>query len=228
MCDSEGLNPIRLTSFGGPEVGSPRWSPDGKQLAFDSHAKGHADIYELNVEGGLPRRITSESSTDVLPSWSKDGRWIYFSSNRTGNVQVWKVPVEGGDAVQVTKQGGIEPFESPDGKSVYYCKGISLPGLWRVPVEGGEETPVFNRQAWWGDWALVNDGIYFLDWVKTDRPWAIAIEFFSFATHQVTQVAPLGMRPSLDGFAASPDHRWILYTEVTPADNDIMMVENFR
>ena len=225
MCDSEGLNPIRLTSFGGPRVGSPRWSPDGKQIAFDSHAKGYADIYVLSVEGGLPRRITSESSTDVLPSWSKDGRWIYFSSNRSGNDQVWKVPVEGGDAVQVTKQGGIEPFESPDGKFVYYCKGISTPGLWRVPVEGGEETPVFNLKAGWGNWALVNDGIYFVD---SDAKDGVAIEFFSFATHQIKQVAWLGKITMEYGFAASPDRRWILYTQDAPGDDDIMLVENFR
>ena len=180
------------------------------------------------MEGGLPRRITSESSTDVLPSWSKDGRWIYFASNRSGNDQVWKVPVEGGDPVQVTKQGGIEPFESPDGKFVYYCKGISTPGLWRVPVEGGEETPVFNLKAGWGNWALVNDGIYFIDWVaKPDAPWEFAIEFFSFATPQV-MYAELGKLGMPRGFAASPDHRWILYTQVAPGDNDIMLVENFR
>src|SRR5437667_1050688 len=164
-----------------------------------------------------------------MPSWSKDGRWIYFSSNRSGNYQVCKVPVEEGAAVQVTKQGGFEPFESPDGKFVYYCKGITGPGLWRVPVEGGEETLVFNLKAGWGSWALVKDGIYFIDWVKTDAPWAFAIEFFSFATHRVTQVAPLGkITISLNGFAASPDGRWILYTQVAPGDNDIMLVENFR
>jgi len=78
-------------------------------------------------------------------------------------------------------------------------------------------------------WALVKDGIYFIDWVKTDAPWAFAIEFFSFATHRVTQVAPLGkITISLNGFAASPDDRWILYTQVAPGDNDIMLVENFR
>lgn len=228
-CDSEGLNPIQLTSFGGPEVGTPRWSPDGKQIAFDSHAKGDADIYVLGVEGGVPRRITSDSSDDVVPSWSKDGRWIYFSSNRSGNSQVWKVPVEGGDAVQVTKQGGFVPFESHDGKFVYYCK-YSAPGVWRVPVEGGEEMAVFNLKAgMWGNWALVNDGIYFIDWVaKKDAPWEFAIEFFSFATHQIKQVAWLGKITISFGLAASPDQRWILYTQVTPGDNDIMLVENFR
>src|SRR6185369_6204743 len=124
----------------------------------DSHARGDADIYILGVEGGLPRRLTTDSSDDVVPSWSKDGRWIYFSSNRSGNPQVWKAPVEGGNAVQLTEQGGFTPFESPDGKYVYYCKSFSAPGLWRVPLEGGEEMAVFNLKAgMWGNWALVND-----------------------------------------------------------------------
>jgi Tol biopolymer transport system component len=233
MCDSEGLNPIQLTTFGGPEVGAPRWSPDGKLLAFDSHTKGYADIYVLNVEGGLPRRLTTESFMDVAPSWSRDGRWIYFSSNRSGDSQVWKLPVEGGDAMQVTKQGGFVPFESADGKFVYYSKGFSAPGLWRVPAEGGEETLVFNLKAgMWGNWALVNDGIYFIDWVaKKDSllPWEFAVEFFSFATHQITQVARLRKIPiDFMGLAASPDQRWILYTQIDAGGNDIMLVENFR
>jgi len=228
-CDSEGLNPIQLTSFGGPEAGSPRWSPDGKQITFDSHAKGDADIYVLSVEGGVSRRITTDSSDDVVPSWSKDGRWIYFSSNRSGTYQVWKVPVEGGDAVQLTKQGGFGPCESADGTLVfYYSKGLSVPGLWRVPVEGGEESPVFNLRS--PNWTVMNDGIYFMDWVKTDGqlPWEFAIKFFSFDTHQITQVAYLGKITTARGLTASPDHRSILYTQVTPGNHDIMLVENFR
>src|SRR4029079_12388770 len=126
-------------------------------------------------------------------------------------------PVEGGNAVQLTEQGGFTPFESPDGKYVYYCKSFSAPGLWRVPLEGGEEMAVFNLKAgMWGNWALVNDGIYFIDWVaKKDSlvPREFAIEFFSFATHQITQVAWLGKITICFGLAASPDHRWILYTQ---------------
>ena len=227
MCDSEGRNPIHLTSFGGPEVGTPRWSPDGKQIAFDSRAKGDLDIYLLSVEGGPPRRITSDSSEDHLPSWSQDGRWVYFASDRSGKFQVWKVPVEGGEAVQVTKQGGLLAFESADGKFVYYSKGTLIPGLWRVPVEGGEETLVFNlKTGMWGNWALVNDGIYFVD---PDAKDGVAIEFFSFATRQITQVAGLGkILIFAHGLAASPDHRWILYTQSYQGDRNIMVVENFR
>jgi len=52
-CDSDGSNPIQLTLLGAPNTGTPRWSPDGRQIAFDSRKEGHADIYVINAEGGL-------------------------------------------------------------------------------------------------------------------------------------------------------------------------------
>ena len=88
--------------------------------------------------------------------------------------------------MQVTKQGGAGPFESPDGKTVYYEKGKGeVPGLWKVPVEGGEETLVLEQlgAADWLSWGLTTEGIYFYH-ASTK-----AIEFFSFATHKTTQIA---------------------------------------
>ena len=123
VCESDGSKPVQLTNFGGPIAGTPRWSPDGRQVVLDCNAGGNEDIYVVSVEGGPPRRLTSEKSEDVTPSWSRDGRWIYFASDRTGNWQVWKLPAEGGKAVQVTKGGGFAAFESYDGKTLYYAKG---------------------------------------------------------------------------------------------------------
>jgi Tol biopolymer transport system component len=83
ICDHEGRNPIQLTSFGGFAVGSPRWSPDSRWIAFDSPTKaGNDDIYVIGADGGQSRRLTSGPSNNVRPSWSHDGRWIYFGSNR--------------------------------------------------------------------------------------------------------------------------------------------------
>ena len=83
ICDRNGANALQLTRFGG-QAGTPRWSPDGRSIAFDAEKEGQCDIYVLEVAGGLPRRLTSEASSDVVPSWSGDGRWVYFGSNRTG------------------------------------------------------------------------------------------------------------------------------------------------
>jgi Tol biopolymer transport system component len=228
VCASDGTNPIQLTSFD-RSTGTPRWSPDGRHIAFDSRAETHSDIYVISAEGGSPLRITTGDSDAVVPSWSRDGRGIYFASNRTGNYQVWKAPAEGGAAVQVTKQGGFAAFESPDGKFIYYGKGRALPGIWRVAVEGGEETQVLDqpKAGYWGYWALVDDGIYFVNVAVKSRP---TIEFFSFATGRVSRIAAMEKEAArfCAGFAISPDGRWLLYAQVDLSGSDIMLVENFR
>jgi len=226
MCDSDGANLVQLTSFD-RTTGTPRWSPDGRRIAFDSRMETHSDVYVMGAEGGNPRRLTTETSDDVVPSWSRDGRWIYFASNRTGDYQVWKVPAEGGEASQVTKRGGFAAFESPDGKFVYYT--ALKPGIWRVSVEGGEETPVLDqpRLGYWGYWAVVDRGIYF---VNTEVKLHPTIEFFSFATGRVRQIGAMEKEAVLldPGIAISPDGRWILYAQVDQSGSNIMLVEKFR
>src|SRR5207248_9673997 len=101
---------------------SPRWSPDGQQIAFDSRARGNADIFVMDPRGGPPHQLTNETSADVIPSWSRDGRWSYFASARSGPWEGWKMPSAGGPAAQVTRHGGFGAFESPEGKFVYYTK----------------------------------------------------------------------------------------------------------
>ena len=227
-CDSDGTNPIQLTSSAGHGAGTARWSPDGRHIAFDSRPEGHADIFVMSAEGGSPRRLTTDPANDVVPSWSRDGRWIYFASNRSGTREVWKAPAEGGQAVQVTKQGGFAAFESPDGRLLYYAK-FDSPGLWRVPVEGGEESLVLDqlRSGYWGAWAVADKGVYFIN--PEEKPRA-AIEFFSFATRRITRIALLEKEPAkfTPNLALSPDGRSILYTQLDQSGNDIMLVENFN
>jgi Tol biopolymer transport system component len=226
MCDSDGANPVQVTSLN-KIAGTPRWSPDGQQIAFDLYPDARGDIYVIRADGGPPRPIVTGDSEDHLPSWSIDGRWIYFASNRTGERQVWKVPAEGGKAVQVTKQGGEIAFESPDGRHVYYIKD-SAPGIWRVSVDGGEEIQVFEsfRSELFNDWAVVSDGIYF---INPDAKDGVAVEFFNFATREVKLVGALGkvaIHPF--GMAVSPDRRQIVYAQDDNPGGDIMLVENFR
>jgi acetylornithine deacetylase/succinyl-diaminopimelate desuccinylase-like protein len=227
MCRSDGSDLVQLTRFNSVS-GTPRWSPDGQQIAFDSGAGGNADIYIVESRGGPPRRLTSEPSHEIVPSWSRDGRWIYFASNRSGSGQVWKMPAAGGPAVQVTRHGGFAAFESPDGRFLYDAKGLTVPGLWRIPTNGGEETEVISslEAGYWGDWAVVEGGIYYLD-TTTTKP---AIAFFDFTTHRTTRVFDLENPParSAPGLAVSPDKKTILYTQLDALNSDIMLVENFR
>jgi Tol biopolymer transport system component len=186
-------------------------------------------VYVINSTGGKPRQVTTEQSEECCASWSRDGQWIYFGSDRNGSLQIWKVPSTGGPAVQVTSHGGFEGFESLDGRHFYYAKGRDIPGIWRIAVGGGEETPVLDHHGagLWRSWAVTEQGIYFATAETPNRP---IIEFFSFATRQVTPIAtidkPISSRVA--GLSASRDGRWIVYTQIDHQNSDIMLMEGFR
>jgi Tol biopolymer transport system component/DNA-binding winged helix-turn-helix (wHTH) protein len=234
VCDSDGRHPFRLVSSSEiTGTGSPRWSPDGRHIVLDAWARGPS-IFVVSPDGGSPRRLTEESADGYMPSWSNDGHWIYFSSNRTGEFQIWRMPVEGGQAVRVTKNGGFEALEGPDGRSLYYSKidkheaRSGSAHLWKISLENGKETLALDEPVYTRYWTVTKRGIYFIpaDWSR--RP---AIELFSFATGQVTQVVPLERPPvayANPGLTISPDGRWILCALVEQDSSDIMLVENFR
>ena len=226
MCRSDGSDVVQLTHFN-VVSGTPRWSPDGQQIVFDSSAPGNTDIFVVDAQGGVPHQLTSEPSSESVPSWSRDGHWIYFASDRTGRYEVWKTALTGGSAVQVTHQGGFAAIESPNGRFVYYAKSQTLPGLWRIPTEGGEEVEIISslEAGHWGYWAVVENGIYYLD--TTAKP---AIAFFDVNTRRATRIFDLENRPAKEapGLAVSPDKGTILYTQLDSLSRDIMLVENFR
>jgi Tol biopolymer transport system component/DNA-binding winged helix-turn-helix (wHTH) protein len=227
-CDREGHNPVQLTSLAGPTPGSPRWSPDGRWIAFDCINEQNYDLYVISAAGGLPRRLTAGASDNVRPSWSRDGRWIYFASRRRGEFAIWKVPAQGGGAVQVVNtRGGNEVFESPDGKSVYYAKG-NEPGLWKAPVDGGEATRVLE-QVIFGDWSLADHGICFLNFNEPD---AVALHFFSFAAHKTSLLRRFSKETRIGSYntsvSSTADGRWIIYTQLDQLSSDLMLVEKFR
>lgn len=74
-----GGDPIQLTRSG--QDTQPRWSPDGKALAFVSARAERPQIYILPVDRpGEPRAITKHENGATSPEWSPDGQWIAYLS----------------------------------------------------------------------------------------------------------------------------------------------------
>jgi Tol biopolymer transport system component/predicted Ser/Thr protein kinase len=222
VCNSDGSNLVQVTKMGGPHTGSARWSPDGEQIVFDSRPQGQSDIFVVAASGGKPRQLTTNSASDQIPSWSRDGKWIYFTSNRSGRAEVWKTPAPAGgtsvpeDPQPVTQNGGSYPFESADGRFVYYARGGSV---WRMPVEGGEESRVVESASQY--FALAANGLYFI------QPGEGSIRYLDLTTKATHTVAVLDP-PPFWGFTVSPDGRTLLFTLVDNYDTDLMLVEHFR
>jgi hypothetical protein len=218
---------VQLTNIGF-HSGTPRWSPDGRWIAFDARVEDHALIYVVDVEGRNLHAITHGDSDNVVPSWSRDGRSIYFASPRTGSRQIWKHSLEDRSERRLTEHGGFDPLESYDGRTIYYSK-FDEPGIWSMPASGGSESPVVTGKpqvSYWGHWAVTESGLYLLDVNAEPRP---TIEFYSFATRRITPVLSLEEKPSdwQPSLSASRDGRTIFYSQYDP-QSVIKMVENFR
>src|SRR5262249_52279978 len=126
---------------GGPPVGSPRWSPDGSKIAFDSRLPGVASVYVVGANGGPATRLTNDASNNHLPIWSADGRWIYFGSDRSGHQDVWKMAAGGGTPIQVTQNGGDSPKRFPGDPWIYFWNNNEV---WRMPESGGAAEKMIN------------------------------------------------------------------------------------
>jgi Tol biopolymer transport system component len=226
VCDSDGRNPVQLTSFD-RHSGTPRWSSDGRRLAFDSLEAGDWNVYVVDADGGKARRMTPEATADNRGTWSRDGRWVYFDSDRSGRREIWKIPSAGGEAVQVTRNGGVYALESWDGKHLYYSKAEMGAGIWRVPASGGDETELLPGPVLWGDWALSRSGITFRN-PEVGGGRRHSIRYFDFATGRVTDLSKDEGRFGRYWLAVSPDEEWILYSQFPPGTSELTLVENFR
>ena len=230
-CDRNGQNLIQVTAMG--TAGAPRWSPDGKEIAFDVGLgrswQEARSVFVVNADGGTARSLVQDNFSNNVPSWSSDGKWVYFASNRTGDWQVWKIPASGGTLVQVTKQGGFASMEAPDGEYLYYAKhNYENPEIWRVPVAGGEETPIYPgaRPLDWGAWTLVENGLLFvaLDDSGIDR--VPTVKLYDFSKQSVRNLAVLEKTPFW--LTATHDGKSVLFDQPGEEESHIMLLENFR
>jgi imidazolonepropionase-like amidohydrolase/Tol biopolymer transport system component len=123
--------------LGGPAFAmQPRFSPDGRSIAFISDRDGNFNIWLTDTDGANPRQVSKEKSREVnSPAWSPDGEYIFvrkhFVEQRSlGAGEVWMYHVSGSGGLQVTtrtswqKDAG-EPVISPDGKFLYYSKDVT-------------------------------------------------------------------------------------------------------
>jgi Tol biopolymer transport system component/DNA-binding winged helix-turn-helix (wHTH) protein len=225
VSESDGENPMQLTSFEGPYVSTPRWSPDGGWLVFEARPNGNADLYAIICDGGDARPLTTSAHDDLAPTFSPKGEWIFFASSRKDGWQIWKLPANGGRAIQITRQGGFAAQVSHDGRTLLFTKQDTS-GVWQLPIEGGAETWIFGEveSTDWGSWSPVENGVYFFR--RADYPVPDTLAFFDFATRDVRMIHTSKRVPESDvALAVSRDGRRILYGQLDYRERDLVMVQ---
>ena len=133
-------------------VSDPRFSPDGKWLAYvrteiDRESNDYKSaIWLVPADGGRPRPFTAGDRRDSAPRWSPDGRWLAFVSNRGGEKakpQIYLIPTDGGEARRLTsmENGAGEPAWSPDGGCLAFTARLNAEEM-AAESEPQLETPL--------------------------------------------------------------------------------------
>jgi Tol biopolymer transport system component/serine/threonine protein kinase len=121
---------------------SPRISPDGRLIAFESSRSGGGDIWIAAADGARPRQLTFLQGA-AQPFWSPDGRVIAFAAAAPGQMRpdIWVVDARGGTPRQLTSDPSYDTLLgwSADGQWLYFRSDQAGSGwdVWRVPVSGG-------------------------------------------------------------------------------------------
>jgi len=117
----------------------PRFSPDGKRIAFTSDRDGLENLWIMDIDGGNARQITKERERQVSnPVWSPDGQYLigrkHFRNTRSlGAGEMWLYHIGGGNGLQLTQrrnweQNASEPELSRDGRYLYWSEDMTPGG----------------------------------------------------------------------------------------------------
>ncbi|MGB8473975.1 MAG: PDZ domain-containing protein [Candidatus Acidiferrum sp.] len=145
IASREGGSARRLTSHVGDEL-YPKFSPDGKWIAFTGEYDGNPDVYLIPSEGGEPKRLTYHPSNDLVLGWTPDGKDILFRSNRFNeplgrSTRLYLISPQGGSPRPLPVPRGDLTSFSPDGTKIVYLETSQEFRTWKR-YRGGWSLPI--------------------------------------------------------------------------------------
>ncbi len=191
---SDGSERLQLTL---PPMGVslPRWSPDGKRIAFVAQASAGKPfkIYLIAREGGIPEQAIAGDTNQGEPSWSPDGHSIAFGIwywlNRTSTPQVNLLDLR---TRQVTtlqgSQGSFAARWSPDGRYIAALTSDASQNLVLIDLETHKRTELFDRAAY-PNWSRDGRYIYFAR-PYSDDPGLYRVRVSDRSVEKITTLDP--------------------------------------
>lgn len=154
---------------------SPRFSPDGQQLAYTSYHPGNANLYITDLgQEHLTRAISRRRGLNLAPAWSPNGTDLAITLSRDGNPDIYLMTTKGEILERLTKNSGINvsPTWSPDGNQLafvsdrsgnpqIYVMDIRSGNVRRITFQGIDNTePNWSPDGDWLAYSGLSDGNY--------------------------------------------------------------------
>ena len=150
---------------------SPKFSPDGKLLAYTSYHPGNPNLYITDwQEAKTTRAISRHEGLNLAPAWSPDSKTMVITLSVDGNPDLYLINTKGAILDRLTKNTGINvsPSWSPDGKKIafvsdrsgnpqIYIMNVKTKAVRRITFQGNDNTePSWSPN---GEW-IAYSGLY--------------------------------------------------------------------
>jgi len=223
LCDTDGQQLRQLTHFGGPWLGTIRWSPDSSSIVFDARPKGHSAIFRMAVHEGTPQLVEDQPPFEVRrPSWSRDGRYIYFDTTRGGAPEIWRRDLKTNQDQVIAPAGFMIGIESPDGKRLFYQENEQR-HVWVSDPDGGSPRQLSQVSPTPDlDWTPVGTSIYFASSTSTGGADILAFDVITGKLRKLGHVSQ-NLALGTPSFVVSPDGQTILYAAIDNSSSEIKL-----
>jgi TolB protein len=137
----------RLTSASGVDS-RPRWSPDGKRIAFVRDSGSDTSIVIVEVDGKQLSEINT-AAIELDPDFTKDGRYLIYTSGRAGRLDLWRRNLDTGSDEPLTAGSRVARSARAlkDG-SLVYQEAVGPAQALRLRNADGKADPVLFEQGW--------------------------------------------------------------------------------
>jgi tricorn protease len=185
--NEDGTGVRRITDNSARDI-YPRFSPDGRWIAFSSNRYGNYDVFVVPAAGGAPKRLTYHTGTDDVVGWTRDSQQVIFRSARGDGAfpsvaVLYQIATAGGMEKPLPLDWGYWGSYSPDGKSLAFnrhpavwsrqhYRGSYAADLWVANLSNNTYTKLLGDERYnryWPMWGA-DDAIYFVaDPLPNDR-----------------------------------------------------------
>ena len=146
----------------------PRWSPDGKQIAFTARSPGKPwKTYLISAESGSPQQLTPGARSEFDPGWSADGKTLVFADQEAKTLHLLDLRT-GQVSMLPGSEGMYAPRWSPDGRYIAAIPAEARDKLLLFDFTTQRWTELARQQALWPHWSRDGKYIYFSSSIEND------------------------------------------------------------
>ena len=203
---------------------SPKFSPDGKMLAYTSYHPGNPNLYITNwQEAKITTAISRRPGLNLAPAWSPDGKTMVITLSVDGNPDLYLINTQGTIISRLTRNTGINvsPTWSPDGRYIafvsdrsgtpqIYVMNMKTKSVRRITFNGNDNTePSWSPAGDWIAYSGLYEGHYQIFITRPEGGMPLQLTWY---------------RDDHESPSWSPDGRQIVFSRTHDNDKDICTV----